>query len=41
MPIMLDGTGMSVAQTINSPAARKNKMTPNCSIMLKKIKKTQ
>lgn len=41
IPIMLDGTGMSVAQTINSPTARKNKMTPNCSIMLKKIKKAQ
>ena len=38
---MLDGTGMSVAQTINSPTARKNKMTPNCSIMLKKIKEAQ
>ena len=33
MPMMLDGTGTSVAQTINSPIERKRKMMPNCKII--------
>lgn len=33
IPMMLDGTGMPVSHTANSPAARKMKRMPHCRMM--------